>query len=92
MATIPPLMRELMTEIARCSRKNMIRFDNDVTSCYDKIVASIGLLVSQTYRMNKLVAVFWGKTLQEAEYKLKTSFKLSETGYKHTQLHPVHTS
>ena len=31
-----------------------------------------------------------GGNLEKAEYKLKTLFKLSKTGYKYTKSHPIH--
>ena len=73
-------------------KKNMFRFNNDATSCYDGIVVVIGSLVSQAYIIHKSVAEVWAKTLEEAEYKLRTLFKLLETRYKHTKLHPIHGS
>ena len=34
-AHMPPFMDNMMNEISRLSRKHLIKFDNDATSCYD---------------------------------------------------------
>ena len=80
MATTLPLIEKLMMEKSRYLRINTIKFDNNATSGYNWRMAGIGSLLSQAYWMNQSVAVVWVKTLEEAEYKLKTWFTLSETG------------
>eukprot|EP00957_Ditylum_brightwellii_P135520 10333261-Ditylum_brightwellii.AAC.1 len=41
------LMEELKTDISRCSRKSLIKFDNDVASCYDWVIPNLANLIGR---------------------------------------------
>jgi len=86
----PVFMEEMETEISRASRKPFVKFDNDATSCYDRILPSIASIVSQKYGAPKSLAYVFARTLEEAKYKLKTMLGISETSYKHSRLLPIY--
>ena len=71
-ATDALFIRELEYEIGRITRKSSLHFDNDATSCYDRILCFLANLASQKYGMQKKICVVQGKTLAEAKYFLKT--------------------
>jgi hypothetical protein len=83
-------MEMMQMEISRSSRKPFIKFDNDATSCYDRIVPGTAMLISRKYGLHRNVAAVCGKTLQEAHYKIKTMLGVSEEEYSHCKAHPIY--
>ena len=65
-------MRELEYELTRLTRYNLLHFDNDATSCYDRIPCFLANVASRKYGMHRKVCVVQGRTLAEARYHLKT--------------------
>jgi hypothetical protein len=51
-ATSLCLLEELKTDISYCSRKPIINFDNDASSCYDRIIVSLSSLINRKYGQN----------------------------------------
>jgi hypothetical protein len=83
-------MEIMQMEISRGSRKPFIKFDNDATSCYDRIIPGTAMLISRKYGLHRNVAAVCGKTLAEAHYKVKTMLGVSEEGYSHCEAHPIY--
>ena len=86
----PVFIEEMQSEISRASRKSLVKFDNDATSCYDRILVAIASITSRKYGLHKNVAFVMARTLQEAKYRLKTELGISEDFYQHTKLNPIH--
>jgi hypothetical protein len=86
----PVFIEELQSEICRVSRKSNVKFDNDATSCYDRILPSFASVVSRKFGISKNVAFVMASTLQECKYKLKTLLGVSEDFYKHCQMFPIY--
>jgi hypothetical protein len=82
-------LRELEYEITRLTRKPIIHFDNDATSCYDRIPVFIANVISRKYGMDRRVCMVQGRTLAEAKYYLKTKLGISETYVQHSRAHPM---
>jgi len=82
-------IRELEYEMTRLTRKPIIHFDNDATSCYDRIPVFIANVISRKYGMNRRVCMVQGRTLAEAKYFLKTKLGISDTYIKHCRAHPI---
>ena len=70
-------LRELEYEFSRLTRTKTIHFDNDATSCYDRIPCFLANVVSRKYGMHKQVCIVQGKTLEQAKYHLKTKLGIS---------------
>ena len=83
-------MEIMQMEISRGSRKPFIKFDNDATSCYDRIIPGTAMLISRKYGLHRNVAAVCGKTLATAHYKVKTMLGISEEGYSHCEAHPIY--
>jgi hypothetical protein len=79
--------REMEYDISRMTRKPVIHFDNDVTSCYDRINACIGNIISRKYGMHRNVCLVEGRTSAEARYHLKTKLGISDEFVQHSRLH-----
>lgn len=82
-------MRALQYEMARLTRHNTIFFDNDATSCYDRIPVFIANVISRKYGMDKMVCMVNGRTLAEARYHLKTKLGISDTYIEHSRAYPI---
>jgi hypothetical protein len=72
----PVFIEELQSKICHVSRKSNVKFDNDATSCYDRILPSFASITSWKFGIHKNVAFVMASTLQECKYKLKTHQKL----------------
>jgi hypothetical protein len=81
-------LRELEYEITRLTRKPIVHFDNDATSCYDRIPVFIANVISRKYGMDRRVCIVHGRTLAEAKYYLKTKLGISESYIQHCRAHP----
>ena len=87
-AYTPVLIDIAQYEICKTSGNPMIKFDNDATSCYDRIHCFLANVVSQKYGINKAVCMVQGTTLEEAKYHLKTKLGVSDTFVKHCWFQP----
>ena len=86
----PVFIEEMENEISRASRKSLVKFDNDATSCYDRILAAIASITSRKFGLHKNVAFVMARNLEDARYKLKTALGVSESFYKHCSLFPIY--
>ena len=91
-AITPPLIEDLQNEISRITRKPIIKFDNDATSCYDRMLVRVGSLVSRSNRLPTKIAKVWARTLEEAIYKLKITHEISGASFQHSAATPIHGS
>ena len=88
--TTVTLLEEARLDYSTLTRTPFTNFDNDASSCYDRILVSIASLVGRSFGINKDVIFVHAKTLEEAEFKLKISNKVTEASYKHCVKFPIH--
>jgi hypothetical protein len=62
----PVMLEELQFEISRMSRKSMIQTNYDATACNDRIIPSLATLASRRFGIDKQVALFNSRTLENA--------------------------
>jgi hypothetical protein len=86
----PVFIEEMQSEICRVSRKSNVKFNNDATSCYDRILPAFATIASQKFEIHKNVAFVMATTLQECKYKLKTLLGISDEYYKHCKFFPIY--
>jgi hypothetical protein len=86
----PVFIEEFQLEISRASRKTLLQTNYDATSCYDRIIPNLAALVSQKYGVPLPAVMVNVKTLQSAQYKLKTELGLSDQWYTHSNEHPIY--
>jgi hypothetical protein len=84
----PVFIKEMEYEIVRLTRYPLVHFDNDATSCYDRIPCFLANIASRKYGQSAKVCMVQGGTLQKAKYYLKTKFGISEDYVQHTQESP----
>jgi hypothetical protein len=77
-ANDPVFIEEMQFEICRASRKPLVKFDNDPTSCYDRILPNMASIACRKFGFHKNMAFVWAKTLEEGKYKLRTMLGVSE--------------
>ena len=65
-------------------------FDNNATACYDQILCAIASLCNWKFGIHKDIVFVHDKTLEEVDFKLKISTKISATSYKHCIKFPIH--
>ena len=86
----PVFLEEMQNKISRASRKPLVKFDNDATLCYDRILASVACLASRKFGTPKLVTLVMANTLKECKYKLKTMLGVSEKYFSHCHFTPIY--
>ncbi len=89
-AVDPVFIEEMQFEISRASRKMLVQTNYDATSCYDRIIPNLAMLVSRKYGVPKLITQSNSKTLEQAEYRIRTELGVSDTGYTHSQEYPIY--
>jgi hypothetical protein len=89
-ALTPAFMEELQWEIARSSRRSLLRSDFDATSCFDQIIPSIASLVSRSYGMHRTLCIVHARFLEDAKYLLRTKLGISEESYSHCEEYPIY--
>ena len=91
-AITPVFLEEMMLEVTRLTRKNLVLFDHDAQSCYDQIIASVMSLISRNFGASKNVVIVWTSTLEKAKFYLKTGKTVSSDFFQHCESHPIHGS
>ena len=76
--------------MGRLTRKPCIHFDNNATSCYDRIPCFLANLASRKYGMHRKICFVQGCTLEEAKYHLKTKLGVSDDFIEHSQAYPIY--
>jgi hypothetical protein len=89
-ATDPVLLEELQLEMSRITRKTLIQTNYDATACYDRIIPSLAMIVSQKYGVHSKVTTTNAVTLRNAEYRIRTDLGMSPRGYAHSQQQPIY--
>jgi hypothetical protein len=89
-ATSLCLLEELKRDISYSSRKPIINFDNDTSSCYDRIIVNLTSLINWKYGQNRHVVMVNADTSRNARYHLKTALNVSEEYISHCTAWPLH--
>ena len=86
----PVFIEELQFEISRASRKMLVQTNYDATSCYDRIIPNVAMIASRKYGVPKVITQSNARTLEKAEYRIRTELGVSETGYSHSNEQPIY--
>ena len=71
------------------TRRILIRFNNDATACFDRIMAHLATINLQSFGMPQELTELLGEFLEFAKYYVKTGIGISETCYQHSNLWKV---
>ena len=85
-------LEELKYDISFCTRRTLFNFDNDATSCYDRIIVSFASLINRKYGLHKKVVAVHATTLLQARFHLRTTTGISKEHYSHTIHFPIYGS
>lgn len=85
-------LEELKYDISYTTRRTLFNFDNDATSCYDRIIISLASMINRKYGLHRDVVLVHATTLQEARYHLRTPLGYSDKYYSHCIEYPIHGS
>jgi hypothetical protein len=83
-------IEEMQNEIARASWKPYIKQDFDATSSYDRIIPWMESMLSRSHGLHQNVCLVHARTLQEAQYLLKTQLGVSEAFCSHCRAFPIY--
>jgi hypothetical protein len=90
MATDVLVQKHMTYSIAAMTHTDMITFDNDAKSCYDRIVLLPAMLRSRQLGMPPEPCKLLVKFLEQAQYHVKTRLGVSENWYSSTESQPLH--
>jgi hypothetical protein len=85
-------LEELKYDISYTSRRTLFNFDNDATSCYDRIILSLASLINRRYGQHRKVVLVHAITLREARFHLRTKLGYSASSYTHHIQYPIYGS
>jgi hypothetical protein len=62
----------------------------NATACYGRIIPNLAMLTSRKFGVHKQVTLSYARTLQQAEYHIRTEQGLSEMRYIHSDCSPIY--
>lgn len=84
------MLNQLSNDICRTAKINIIRFDNDASACYDRILVHLGMMAARRCGMPENALHIHAGTLQNMRYRVKTTYGLSEHSYQGTSESPLY--
>jgi hypothetical protein len=75
------MLNQVSNDICRTNKYNIIRFDNDASACYDRILVHLGMMAARRCGMPNNAIQVHADTLEGMKYKVKTAFGTSEQSY-----------
>jgi hypothetical protein len=85
----PVFVDVTQTEMAMVTRKPLVKFNNDATACFDRILVHLLNLCLRSYGMPKKLTKILGELLKVARYAIKTGIGISKETYQHTDESPA---
>ena len=77
----PVFIDIIQTEYSMVTRTALVKFNLDMTACFDRILPHISLLCSRAFGMPKKFTSLVGLFLEIAVYKIKTTFGVIKEAY-----------
>ncbi|KAI2513678.1 hypothetical protein MHU86_818 [Fragilaria crotonensis] len=85
----PIMMTQLTTDLCRVLKTNLVRFDNDASACYDRIIVALGMLAARRCGMPENAILSHAKSLEFMRYTVKTFYGVSYDNYHGTSFEPL---
>jgi hypothetical protein len=85
----PIMLNQLTTDMCRVLRTNYVRFDNDASACFDRIIVALGMLAARRCGMPDHAVQTHAQSLQLMKYTVKTVYGISEDSYQGTPFAPL---
>jgi hypothetical protein len=83
-AQSPTFLEKLKYDISFMTRRTLFNFDNDATSCYDRIIVPLATLINRKYGLHRKVVAVHAATLLQARFHLRSLSGILEQFYSHT--------
>ena len=80
----PVIVDVTQVEIAMITRQILVRFNNDATACFDRIMPHILCLCLRSYQIPAEFKGLLGDLLRYAKYAIKTANRVSKETYSHS--------
>ena len=75
------MLNQLSNDICRTNKINIIRFENDASACYDRILVHLGMMAARRCGMPSNAIRVHSDTLENMKYRVKTIFGVSDCHY-----------
>jgi hypothetical protein len=75
--------------MAMVTRISLVKFNNDATACFDRILVHLLNLCLRSFGMPKKLTTILGDLLQVAKYAIKTGIGISKETYHHSDKSPA---
>ena len=85
----PIMLTQLTTDLSRVLKHDFARFDNDASSCYDRIIVALGMLAARKCGMPINAIRTHADALFFLKYTVKTMYGISEKNYHGTVFEPL---
>ena len=85
----PIMLMQLTTDLCRILKHDFVRFDNDASACYDRIIIALGMLAARKCGMPAHAIRTHSDALEFMRYKVKTIFGISSDNYHGTPFEPL---
>ncbi|KAI2497541.1 hypothetical protein MHU86_16944 [Fragilaria crotonensis] len=85
----PVMLNQLTTDLCRLLKINYVRFDNDASACFDRIIVALGMLAARRCGMPFEAVRTHSKALELMQYMVKTMYGVSDDSYRGTALEPL---
>jgi hypothetical protein len=66
-----PMLNQISNDICCTNKVNLIRFDNDARTCYDRILVHLGMMAARQVRMPVKAVRIHAHTLEHMQYKVE---------------------
>jgi hypothetical protein len=84
------IQKEMKYLYACLTRTGLATMDNDAKSCYDRIICTLAMIISQYLRVSPEHASTQATTLQQMCFKIRTAIGDSKRFYTHSEETSVH--
>jgi len=86
----PILLTQLTNDNCRILRRNLARFDNDASACFDRIIVPLAMLAARPRcGMSEEAVRIHAETLEQMRYTVKTQHGVSDNSYGGTVDEPL---
>ena len=85
----PIMLTQLTADLCRVLKHDYARFDNDASSCYDRIIVGLGMLAARKCGMKKHAIRTHADALKFMRYTVKTVYGISDENYHGTIFAPL---
>jgi hypothetical protein len=75
------MLNQITNDICRTNKYNIIRFGNNASACYDRILVHLGMMAARRCGIPENAIKVHADTLEGMQYKVKTAFGTSSEQY-----------